>query len=366
MTTTTGGGRFSVAFPRRFWYPACPATDLGRKRPVAITLMDTPLALFRDRAGRARALVDRCPHRNVPLSLGRVDDGCLECAYHGWRFGADGTCVTVPGLPAGEPAATRTRAAATYPTCERDGFVWVWADPEHGPEGEPFALPRLDGKQCGETVFAYDLDCTVHAALENALDVPHTAFLHRGLFRGGTPREITAVRRAVPGGIEVQYLGEPVGMGSIRGRQGAGRTFDHWDRFFLPSIAQIEYRVDGWLHIINTILHLPLSELRTRAWFVVRYWTRLPAAVAAPIVRARGMQILRQDAHMLAEQTANASRFGGERYTSTDLDVMGNAIWRMLRQAERAEQATVDTGIDVDAEGEGDGEPLERTLTLRV
>src|SRR5207302_6784614 len=97
-------GRYSVALPRRFWYPACPSAAL-RRRPVGITLMDTPIVLFRDGDGDPRALVDRCPHRNVPLSLGRVrSDGCLECMYHGWRFDGQGHCAGVPGLLEGEAA----------------------------------------------------------------------------------------------------------------------------------------------------------------------------------------------------------------------------------------------------------------------
>ena len=38
----TSDGRFSVAFPRRWWYPVCRSSDLGRK-PVGFSLMDTPL-----------------------------------------------------------------------------------------------------------------------------------------------------------------------------------------------------------------------------------------------------------------------------------------------------------------------------------
>ena len=51
---------------------------------------------------------------------------------------------------------------------------------------------------------------TPHAAPRTRLlDVPHTAFLHRGRFRGGDPSELEAVRRRLPGGgLEVQYLGE--------------------------------------------------------------------------------------------------------------------------------------------------------------
>ena len=44
---------------------------------------------------------------------------------------------------------------------------------------------------------------------ENALDVPHTAFLHRGLFRSdGTRRPIDVVIRRWHDRVEAQYIGE--------------------------------------------------------------------------------------------------------------------------------------------------------------
>jgi phenylpropionate dioxygenase-like ring-hydroxylating dioxygenase large terminal subunit len=327
-------GRYRVAFPRRWWYPACQSSDLT-VRPLGITLMQTPLVMFRDPAGDAHALLDRCPHRNLALSLGRVrSDGCLECAYHGWRFDGEGHCRAVPGL-VDDTAGSRARDVTAHDTCEQDGFVWVWGEPGAGSAGRPFGLPEVSG--AGQVVFERDLQCTMHAAIENSLDVPHTAYLHRGLFRGASPQPVTAVRRDVDGGVEVQYLGEPVGFGRLRPPPRLGLTFDHWDRFFLPSIAQVEYRVTGWLHVVNTILHLPISPFRTRAWFVVRFWTRAPALVARPVVAVRGRQILSQDARVLAQQSHNIRRFGRERYTSTDLDVIGNAVWRLLREAERGE-----------------------------
>jgi phenylpropionate dioxygenase-like ring-hydroxylating dioxygenase large terminal subunit len=303
------------------WYPACRSADLGG-RPRSITLMDAPIALWRDGRGAAHALVDRCPHRNAPLSMGRVHgDGSLECGYHGWRFDGGGQCVAVPGLSLG---ASRSRDVGSYRVVEQDGFVWIWGPSSDEVNGHrPFALPDLPN----EVVFARDLDCDLSVALENSLDVPHTAFLHGGTFRGGSTAEIVAVRSALADGVEVQYHGEPVRFGPLHL---AGMTFDHWDRFLLPSIAQIEYRVQGWMHLVNTIVHLPLSPTRTRAWFVVRYWSRLPARVVSPIVQLRGRTILRQDARMLDRVTDNIGRFGGEQYTSTELDLMGNAIRRLL------------------------------------
>jgi phenylpropionate dioxygenase-like ring-hydroxylating dioxygenase large terminal subunit len=332
--------RFYIAFPRRRWYPAALSRELGRRQPLAATLMDTPLVVFRDARGAPVVLLDRCPHRNYPLSAGQVTrGGALECGYHGWTFDGCGACVRVPGVldASAEPAGARS--VPSYPTSEQDGIVWVWGDPHVEPRGSPFRLPVVEGDRAGEVIFRRDLECTLHAALENSLDVPHTAFLHRGLFRGRAPHTITAVRRPLDDGVEVQYFGEPVGIGPIRLDRGTGRTFDHWDRFFLPSIAQIEYAVDGWFRIVNTILHLPLAPFRTRAWFVVRFESRLPAAVVGPFVRWRGRQILSQDERALARQSERIRAFDGARFASSELDVLGPVIWHLLRHAERSEAA---------------------------
>lgn len=355
-----------MASPRRFWYPACQSGDL-RGAPLSVELMGTPLVAFRGPDATPQVLVDRCPHRNVPLSLGRVtEDGTLECGYHGWCFDGGGACTAVPGLDA--EAASPNRTVSRHAAAESDGFVWIWGEPDADPTSPP---PRLPGPsrpgsrrmRYGRTIFVRDLDSTVHAAVENALDVPHTAFLHGGIFRGRKdPRPITAVRREIPGGLEVQYLGEPLGFGPLTlSSEHTGRTFDHHDRFLLPSTAQIEYRVAGWLRIVNTILHLPMGPFRTRAWFVLEHETPVPAWLASPIIRWRGQAILRQDIDMLAAQTERTQRFGGERYTSTELDLLGNGIWRLLRRAERAED-----GGAVDADRSDDTGAQEATVTLRI
>ena len=150
--------------------------------------------------------------------------------------------------------------------------MYVWAEAGGTPTREAFAMPNLlESKtagqrrkpwQVGQVVFPCDLDATLHAALENTLDVPHTAFLHKGIFRGKRLKELTAVRRDFDGGVEVEFLGEPVGLGPIQGGPLAKKTFQHWDRFLMPHVAQVEYRVDDWLEIFNNVIHLPMSPTR--------------------------------------------------------------------------------------------------------
>jgi phenylpropionate dioxygenase-like ring-hydroxylating dioxygenase large terminal subunit len=327
-------GRVSVARLGRFWYVACQSNDL-RDKPLSRSILGVPLVLFRDGAGRARALLDRCPHRNVPLSLGRVvQGGRLECAYHGWQFDGGGQCVHVPGLLS---ALDRERRAPAAAAREQDGFVWVYPELDSEPESAPFALPLVEADSA-RVVREVETDSTLHATIENALDVPHTAFLHRGLFRGGAQNEISATVRRFADRVEVQYDGEPRPSG-IAGRllSPGGGTVEHWDRFILPSIAQVEYRLGRDVHFLVTSLCTPESDFRTRMWAVVQFHTRFPARAVARLLEPFALRIFGQDARILRAQAENIRRFAGEQYQSTDLDFLGPHIWRLLKQAELGE-----------------------------
>ena len=39
----------------------------------------------------------RCAHRGTQLSVGWVEDDCIRCRYHGWRYDGSGQCVEQPG-----------------------------------------------------------------------------------------------------------------------------------------------------------------------------------------------------------------------------------------------------------------------------
>ena len=56
-----------------FWYPALRSEQVRRHKLVRAMLLDVPLVLGRDAAGKPFALRDVCPHRAFPLSFGQFD-----------------------------------------------------------------------------------------------------------------------------------------------------------------------------------------------------------------------------------------------------------------------------------------------------
>lgn len=110
-----------MAFVENCWYVAAWARDVGTE-PVARTVLGRNIALFRNEDGDVGALEDRCPHRLLPLSRGRVKGNALCCGYHGLAFDVAGRCVDAPTQDA-VPPGTCVRA---YPVAERLGMVWLW------------------------------------------------------------------------------------------------------------------------------------------------------------------------------------------------------------------------------------------------
>jgi phenylpropionate dioxygenase-like ring-hydroxylating dioxygenase large terminal subunit len=165
-----------MSFLRNSWYVGCMASELGNG-PLARTILGEKLVLFRSETGEAAALADRCPHRFVQLSSGKVVGEAIECPYHGLRFDGAGNCVHQPHEQ-GEPVPhNRVRA---WPVIERGGLVWLWA-------GEPaLADPALIPASL-DLIHDPNLK-TVHGYLriagnyqllnDNLLDLSHVDFIH--------------------------------------------------------------------------------------------------------------------------------------------------------------------------------------------
>ena len=163
---------------RRCWHPVARSGDVTGQ-PLGVILLGQPWALYRS-GGELRAVVDRCPHRHCPLSLGRCESGILQCAYHGWRFDEDGRCIEIPALGEGAtlpPAARLTHAAAVR---ETHGIVFLAPEPPLTPLG---VIPEAEDATFMEGLLP-TLQVRGSAGLlaDNFLDIAHFPFVHTGTF----------------------------------------------------------------------------------------------------------------------------------------------------------------------------------------
>lgn len=217
-----------IAFPSfaRHWSPIMAGTSVGMKKAVAVTFDDIPVVLFRDQQGRIQALVDRCPHRSIRLSLGRrLPDGALQCAFHGWTFGGDGVCRHIPLNPG-----ARLGAAGAQPVvvAERGGLVWLHGACDVASVPPLQTPPTLAAEDFFGSITIRDWDCHWSRAIQTMLDVAHIPFVHprsigaafgRALGKGGDVRLAHELLQAEDASFRMnwQLLGQGTAVAADQG-----------------------------------------------------------------------------------------------------------------------------------------------------
>lgn len=171
---------------RNWFHPVCRSADVADGEVIQITLLGEQWAIAR-MDGRVAAMTDRCPHRYSPLSVGCVVDGTLQCAYHGYRYAHDGTCVAIPALGPDATLPPKAGAQTAHSIEERYGLVWI------APE-EPLA-PIIDVPEWDDPAFVVaslpDQIWEAGAAqmVDNFLDLAHFPYVHLATF--GDPNDTT-------------------------------------------------------------------------------------------------------------------------------------------------------------------------------
>lgn len=160
---------------KRFWYPVIPSSHLADGQPHAFELLGQKLVLWLDEVGQVGVLGDRCCHRTALLSLGQVNNGAIQCPYHGWEFDTTGTCTHVPQLA---PTATipKTYCVPAFRCQERYGYVWVaLAEPlfdiPHIPEADDPTFRQIHQ-------FYEPWNTSGLRIMENSFDAAHGNFVH--------------------------------------------------------------------------------------------------------------------------------------------------------------------------------------------
>src|SRR6202051_3445868 len=139
LITRTGPKDACGKLMRMYWQPAALVDELQGPRPVKpVKLLGEDLVLFRNEEGRYGLIERHCAHRGADLAFGRLENGGLRCAFHGWLFDVGGQCLETPAEPEGSKLYTKIRHKA-YAVRERNGILFTYLGP-----GEPPAFAHFD------------------------------------------------------------------------------------------------------------------------------------------------------------------------------------------------------------------------------
>jgi vanillate O-demethylase monooxygenase subunit len=157
------------------------SADFPTEKLTGRIVAKKPIVAWRTKDGQVVAYDDRCAHKRFPLSKGRLmEDGTLECAYHGLRYDMAGKCVMIPSHPSG-PISPKA-FVRPFPIMEQDGLVWLWpGDSEKADAKKPPRLPEIGSDDWQtEVIGPMEIPANYLLLIENLLDITHFYPLHDG------------------------------------------------------------------------------------------------------------------------------------------------------------------------------------------
>jgi len=166
------------------WYIILSSKEVKKNKVIGVKRMGINLVAWRDSQNRAGIANDKCPHRGIALSKGKIVDDHLQCPFHGFEYDPSGACRLIPanGKAATIPDHIR---AATYPVREKHGFIFIWytVNPAENDAAAMANLPDLPwfsnlGDDLVWNGFTDHWKAHYSRAIENQLDVVHVPFIH--------------------------------------------------------------------------------------------------------------------------------------------------------------------------------------------
>ena len=266
--------------------------------PHAVRLLGDDVVIWRGPDGALVAAPDRCPHREAPLSLGLVDDGCLVCCYHGWTFGAEGRCVRVPSAPEGVPVPPKSHLHTLH-VLERYGLVWlclgepVAGIPEMAAENDPTYRRINSGVDTWRT--------SASRMTDNFMDISHFPYVHVGTF--GIP-DNQLVPKISMEQLDDDFFGYryEAEVGNEAGSTSSGLAAKVITRqmttgFSLPFVVRSTIRYETGLDHLILLCTSPIDDVSSYFTFVI--WRNDDFSVPAEEVIAFDRAIGAEDKAML-------------------------------------------------------------------
>ncbi|XP_078434101.1 chlorophyllide a oxygenase, chloroplastic-like [Wolffia australiana] len=162
---------------KNFWYPVAFSKDMKEDSMIPIDCFEEPWVLFRGKDGKPGCVQNTCAHRACPLHLGSVNEGRIQCPYHGWEYSTDGKCEKMPSTK------MVNVKIKSLPCFEHEGMVWIWPGSDPPTSTLPSLLPPAGFQIHAEIVI--ELPVEHGLLLDNLLDLAHAPFTHTSTFAKG-------------------------------------------------------------------------------------------------------------------------------------------------------------------------------------
>jgi len=305
------------------WYAAGLSEKFRKGKPQKVEIFEVPIVVWRNDDGQVAALLDKCNHRNVPLSKGQIVNNCVVCPYHGWTYNHTGQCVQIPSEG---PHTDRipNKRVESFPVKEENGLVWLWMGREQEADIDPFPMPTMSEKGWHHYYMVTHFDNNVTDLVENFMDVPHTIFVHKGWFRDRKQIRIGAKVERTPESVLVSYdqSNDSIGF-SNRLLNPKNLPMKHTDNFYMPNNTRVDYIYgEEERGFIITSTCTPIKPFSTIVYTLISYKFGWLTPIAKLGLNWYTKKVINQDVWIMKLHGENLKALGQSDYRSTQCDTM--------------------------------------------
>jgi phenylpropionate dioxygenase-like ring-hydroxylating dioxygenase large terminal subunit len=316
------------------WFVIATSKQLKNK-PLGRKLLGKKFVIFRDSFGKVIALEDRCPHKNVSLSLGTIAGDNIQCPYHGWKFNSTGECVEQPCR--GPQEKFLLCQVPQYTVVEQDGWIWIYPiqnkiksiseNPINNSPPRYLQDPKLHWFELHNVMKA-----PADLILENGLDCSHTGFVHKGLFRSAPTQYVTADICETENGMHVETSGEQNSEQlDSRFLIKKGESVQHTDEFISPHTVKINYSW-GKAKFVTILICIPEDEMTTRVYTRIGMSYPPITPIIIPFIRYLTAKVVAQDKIILENQASQIKFFAKRSFISMASDTPSNWFFRAYQK----------------------------------
>lgn len=307
------------------WQLVCSESQIQSK-PLSFTIMNTKIVVFKDESKIPTVLEDRCIHRHVSLSKGRVENGCVVCPYHGAAFDRSGSCKSILSSP--QQKNLPRRKVRKY-QCKVDEYGYLWVN-----LAESFIkkeTPFLYSKESSDKILKYEyiVKSPALSIIENFVDCAHTGVVHNGFFRGKPSKPVMVQVKSSKQSVVIETIGEK-SSDSVLSKMfnPKNRPVIHIDEYIAPSTVKVTYSV-GNIKVITVSVCTQINEYETRVHtFLSLSAPLIMRNVLLPALNYYTKIILKQDVEILEDQGSQLMMLDNPKSIFFDTD---RAIIEVIR-----------------------------------
>lgn len=331
-----------TTFVKNAWYVAAWSREIGRHL-LTRTILGESVLLYRREDGMPVALVDRCPHKLAPLSLGELKGDHVQCGYHGMTFDCSGQCVRVPSQQNIPPTA-RVRV---FPLVERYNAVWIWmGDPAAADSALIVDVPHYGEAGWGLVDGQYMHFRTNYLNItDNLVDPAHTSYVHKNTIGNAAGEDVSvAVEQGDTHVLAWRWVRNAPPVPLVARMASFEGMTDRWQYYYLhlPSTSAVDFgsidagvepteaAKDAGFRSWSFNFLTPETESTTHYfWLHLRNYHPDDSNVSADVTRLMRLTF-QEDADLLAHVQREQQRTGVREYTRLAIDNAPARIRRMI------------------------------------